>query len=103
MSKHTPGPWVYLRDVTGKPYIHRGDNALGANGEIVGEACGATDEATDANGRLQAAAPELLEAAEMVLNAERGMNVPPKAAALTYHAKAWHMLQCAVKKAGGEA
>lgn len=59
-TKHTPAPWVYLRHQTGEKYIHQGDRFLGANGPIVGEACGGTDAITDANGRLQAASPELL-------------------------------------------
>lgn len=63
----TPGPWVYLRDQTGEAYIHQGDRFLGANGQIVGEACGPTDSKKDANGIVQAAAPELYEAAEVGL------------------------------------
>lgn len=59
---------MYLRHQTGEKYIHAGDEFLGANGEIVGEAAGATIAKTDANGRLQAAAPELLFACESALS-----------------------------------
>lgn len=56
MTKHTPGPWV------AEPGGGRGAWIMGANREWTALACGDTDESANANARLIAAAPELLEA-----------------------------------------
>ena len=95
MSQHTPGPWVQGNDWIDDNCVYGNDKLLIASVEH--------DKHIEANVDLIVAAPDLLKAAEMVLLAEQGMNVPPKAAAMTFQAKAWHKLWLVAKKAGGEA
>lgn len=70
-TQHTPGPWRYVRE-NGSPTT--GQHMIaGAKPGYVAEVrdCGSGDVA--ANGRLIAAAPELLEALQLVLDtAENG-------------------------------
>jgi hypothetical protein len=75
MSKHTPGPWTYdsVREVNGFPVyrILSGDGMVGALEQcnIPGETRRELEQTLEANARLIAAAPELLEAAKNVLAA----------------------------------
>ncbi len=74
MSKHTPGPWEthFAHDVTGYPafYIH------GMSGDQK------RDEPTlQANAKLIAAAPELLQSLEGLLNALPSATTHPAIAA----------------------
>ena len=59
MSKHTPGPWEIE---TGRPL----EVVLRADGTAVGAAYGSDSEA-EANARLIAAAPDLLDIAQRVV------------------------------------
>lgn len=73
MSKHTPGPWFLAEKVEGKHTVtnlrrirsEREGMEHGAVCEVYGIADGSE---AHANARLIAAAPELLEALEYVLN-----------------------------------
>lgn len=72
MSKHTPGPWVHHPEDN---IISHGDGRLLI--EWQGRSKHVSAEERDANARLIAAAPELLEAlqlleAEMVLSGNAG-------------------------------
>jgi hypothetical protein len=60
MNKHTPGPWHVFKDSS--IYSKHADYTLA---EMV---AGMTVEEWDANARLMAAAPELLEALQSFLN-----------------------------------
>ena len=60
MSKHTPGPWAVERDAEGRLHVVEGDFLDVAE---VGYLSGPDPEA---NARLIAAAPELLEALEQL-------------------------------------
>jgi len=62
MSAHTPGPWVISRD-KGEPVAVL---PAGRDGEICQFA---TAYASEANARLIAAAPDLLEAVKALVNA----------------------------------
>ena len=59
MSKHTPGPWIYDEENDGGIYC--------ANGTYVGAAVKLGTDKGSANASLMAAAPELLEALEDLL------------------------------------
>ena len=66
-TKHTPGPWRTKREGFSTVYVE-----ARIDGGLIQEvaACGPTDaglEQQEANARLIAAAPELLEAAKLVL------------------------------------
>jgi hypothetical protein len=93
MSKHTPGPWVFeyrdgkhpLNDCNGS----RIDGLWATNGEfILGDVTGWDGGyfgPNEANARLIAAAPDMLEALEMVRNADNdckndGLPTIPQAA-----------------------
>ena len=83
MNKHTPGPW-YLSgriEMVGDPYSKLGQHALYCarvtHPGFIGDICtvqsadhvdeGVTRETAEANARLIAAAPELLEALQSLL------------------------------------
>lgn len=72
--KHTPGPWVTLPEECDKPYVRIRGTRLGERYKIVNVLTPAYEgfaeretEETRANARLIAAAPELLEALETIL------------------------------------
>lgn len=58
MSKHTPGPWIYIGN---GDIVARSENYCGGEKDIASVFLTANDE-DEANARLIAAAPELLEA-----------------------------------------
>lgn len=61
-EKHTPGPWM-REDIASTRWI------IGANGETImhlGDECLPDDGLSEANARLIAAAPDMLEALESV-------------------------------------
>lgn len=60
--KSTPGPW------TAEKNGGKGAWIKGANGEWSAMACGTDDENADANARLIAAAPDLLEALKVMID-----------------------------------
>ena len=69
MSKHTPGPWK-VGQYLGSPssfcvHMDAGDKGRGI--DVVEAVAGITTEQRLANARLIAAAPELLEALQMLL------------------------------------
>lgn len=81
-QKHTPGPWVVEHGLSSDPAKYTpGIDAVGENFTVIlygikneGEARGIrgrTDEEQEANARLIAAAPELLEALREVLKHEK--------------------------------
>ncbi|EKT4441781.1 hypothetical protein QEK83_002441 [Stenotrophomonas maltophilia] len=57
-SKHTPGPWAYQEDSDAYTHIVRGPN-----NRFICQLAQTTSSEIEANARLIAAAPELLEAA----------------------------------------
>ncbi|ACL06208.1 conserved hypothetical protein [Desulfatibacillum aliphaticivorans] len=73
--KHTPGPWVVERgDVGDETYIWTATDIVGADGfpvvsdtGLIPEGLAFKYETTEANARLIAAAPDLLEALEDAL------------------------------------
>jgi hypothetical protein len=64
MSKHTPGPWFVTE---GGQYIEAARYEHGGR-QIVGKPQGDNPEQWNANARLMAAAPELLEALKLALS-----------------------------------
>jgi hypothetical protein len=96
MSKqsHTPGPWVH----------HPEDNIITAAGTVTLIECQARSlyvsvEERDANARLMAAAPELLEALRL---AYRHLNGGHDSLTATEHASAFLLARAAIAKATGE-
>lgn len=92
VGKHTPGPWVVessglvkgnggLNDVA-LPYTYRDEPAL-----------------TEANARLLAAAPELLEALEVITGLLKEMDRDRK---LSIGSSVWALMNNALIKARGE-
>ena len=63
MSKHTPGPWTYhiCRDTSTARIEAKGGC------EVVGSTVGYSSEECEANAKLIAAAPDLLEALERMV------------------------------------
>ena len=100
-AKHTPGPWEIGDD---GPILYEGMlrpvwniyGGRGLTGRLVGSAEHfPEDEYPNANARLIAAAPELLEAARAVVNGYRnGPNGSPGE-------RAWVRLEAAIAKAEG--
>lgn len=93
MNKHTPGPWRYKPDINGSNYMLVYCSSLASEGDNLRGYCG------EANARLIAAAPDLLEALEMVRDADNdcrrdGLRVIPGPA----RAK----IDAAIAKAKGE-
>lgn len=68
-QSHTPGPWKPVESHTGDWYIAQA-NDDGAIGEVYADAGGSED--AEANARLIAAAPELLEAAKEIVRTGLG-------------------------------
>lgn len=77
MSAHTPGPWVV------DPYTGIAKEIRINDGEILLDYDDVDHAAQEANARLIAAAPDLLEALEKILECEEGR------AADLRHRKAW--------------
>ena len=102
-QQHTPGPWTYQRL---QPYmkgcsIGTGDLAIPTAGTLIATAWNTTkglsgpqDAETEANARLVAAAPELLEAAKV---AHRWLS-----SGLRKHEAIRELLRAAIAKATGE-
>lgn len=61
-AKHTPGPWAF--NPSGPT---TGAAIMGPDGELIGSAFGRPISKSQANARLMASAPELLEACKMSL------------------------------------
>jgi hypothetical protein len=70
-GEFTPGPWSILDDDDLKVTAPDGDDEPWHIAHICG-ACGHEDDASEANARLIAAAPELLEAVEALFSALEG-------------------------------
>lgn len=72
MSKFTGGEWKYLEALGGVTAYPKGEGKTFPDGarwqDITGELMGLDDEEVDANGRLIAAAPEMYELLEALLN-----------------------------------
>jgi len=75
-AQHTPGPWKpamqhsqQLVTIPDKTHGWRCLVVETSNGDIIARAYGATPEIAEANARLIAAAPELLDALENLANA----------------------------------
>jgi hypothetical protein len=69
MSKHTPGPWHYQEKSDAYTHIIRGPN-----NEYVAGFSQHSNGRSEADARLAAAAPELLEAARVALESLRAWN-----------------------------
>ena len=70
-AKHTPGPWFTHREGFSSVYI---EARIGGGMLQEVASCGPTNEGSDqqeANARLIAAAPEMLEALKAMIDAER--------------------------------
>ncbi len=66
-NKHTPGPWHTIREGSSTVYV---ESRIGGGWVQEVSSCGPTangSEEQEANARLIAAAPELLDALEMVM------------------------------------
>jgi hypothetical protein len=107
-AKHTPGPWTLTADGAGW-YIEcspeRGHSVAYIRAEIGEEDPDTSDDEKEANARLIAAAPELLEALIALLGV-----APSKApgaglivGAEEKHANALQAARAAIKKATGDA
>ena len=106
-TKHTPGPWKYNHGLTYFRKAHRlikTELVVGAKGEWVAAVINDYEDGTpvkvqQANARLMAAAPELLEALEAVeawwFNGETDANVH-----MPHHVES--MIRAAIAKAKGE-
>jgi len=92
-TQHTPGPWSYHYERTINRHIVRSGFA-GERNICVTYGAGATSYECAANARLIAAAPELLEALEGLLNLE-----PPLLSAK--EKKAYAIARAAIAKATG--
>ena len=99
-TKHTPGPWETKPEECDKPYIRIRGTRLGSRYKVanaitpVYDGVGAREaEETRANARLIAAAPELLEALQAIINDGLHCDVVPH-----LHTKA----RAAIAKATGE-
>lgn len=75
MSKHTPGPWGYLRSSAAGRYIVSAEN-MPLDICVLSNRDKSQDE-INANAELIAAAPDLLDVAEMVL-ALATIDTPPE-------------------------
>ena len=89
MTKHTPGPWRYEPSLARPVTLKRKHWKVGSNSTGKGVALAFGDG--DANARLIAAAPEMLEALKNLEN-DDGKRMP---------ASAWALVQNAIRKAEG--
>jgi len=102
MSKHTPGPWEYQEQSDAYTHIVRGPDNL-----FICQLAQTTSSEIEANARLIAAAPELLEALngymsavdQMNLAMDDGINVHGAISAITGWAE---MASAAIAKATGK-
>lgn len=104
MSKHTKGPWRLLPEECDKPYIRVRGTHLGGRYKVanvitpVYEGIHAREaEETRANARLISAAPDLLEALALMVDATKG-----KFGDLEFMAMASQKAYAAINKATGE-
>lgn len=72
-TKYTSGPWVFRSESL---EVHADDNRRFGQGGLIASigVADIPDDQQESNARLIAAAPELLEALELVLNNDRVMN-----------------------------
>lgn len=96
MTKHTPGPWVVIpstpQDGVNCWWVH---SATGVDIAIVN---GPQNPETEADARLIAAAPELLEALQHILRC-----IPIGGLAQIHHnSSTWEQIDAAITKALGE-
>jgi len=71
MSKHTPGPWEYSADWSEYYSAHKHFSLDAGDTNIISGCgcCGSPTISSEADARLIAAAPDLLEACNLALNA----------------------------------
>ena len=120
--KHTPGPWhaptglALSRHKAGKPLdceipVTAGDRPIAFVSHYCAEE-GITARVTErnrmemqeANARLIAAAPELLEALKMVVEGYHGGYFSSRSQiAIEFRDRIWHKLTAAIRKAEGQA
>ena len=99
--KHTPGPWV----VDGDLNIYAGDPNIGLRRDVADTFGMGGFGSVEANARLIAAAPELLEAAQKALRiAEEWIEIEvERPDALESHLRELDSVRAAIAKARGEA
>lgn len=99
MSKHTPGPWIVTDDVSA--HVIRGAEEPRKQGNVEfvfrDYVCSIWGGYHEADARLIAAAPELLEALEALIDMDVSYKRGPVVAGAVERA------QAAIKKARGEA
>lgn len=75
-TQHTQGPWTYHLEADGE-YL----KIIGANGEVIVDGCGCCSSPwcrNEADARLMAVAPELLQFAELVVKGLESGNIKAK-------------------------
>ena len=101
--KHTPGPWIAVSNFEGGPfYIYSHMKSTNSDSVPIAVTKADSREHVDAhaNARLIAAAPELLEACEIMMEALLKSQVPLNQISEIAHAS--QFLEMAIKKARGE-
>jgi len=87
MSKHTPEPWIYIGN---GDIVARSENYCGGEKDIASVFLTVNDE-DEANARLIAAAPDLLEALQAIMAGVAGCERQPH----------WEAARAAIAKATG--
>jgi hypothetical protein len=99
MAKHTPGPWEWLGE-PGKSVLNAAKNKILDHEYYEGMWLGAyNDEIDQANARLIAAAPDLLESLKAILACDGSRGIYDA----TKHIKEIQLAEIAIKKAEGGA
>lgn len=95
MTKYTPGPWEVIHDIGIK--VHRSEPIpKGARYAVAQVGVGRGDPQDEANARLIAAAPDLLEALKELADADPHLAENPR-----YGAPVYARAYAAIKKAEG--
>lgn len=105
MSKHSPGPWFFYDKAENLNELEFSPN-IEADGRCIAQVnsrSGLTLEKNTANGRVMAAAPELLEAANLAVLFMRGMHSTGEDYADYEQIHAYKLLMAAIAKAEGKA
>ena len=106
-SKHTPGPWLQEGNwvyAEGDPIRLSGGKEIRPNAFTLSVSAGPdrTREEAEANARLIAAAPDLLEVAQRSADALRSAGIEPRATSDNPLEWLLHQTEAAIAKATGE-